>query len=64
MPHIVVRPREVRQATVSEKGLGTELYEGIEFVERPAEYHVGAADVFVFNLMDSLSTFIRQCNPA
>jgi hypothetical protein len=51
MPHIVVQPREVRKAAVNEKGVGTELYEGIEFVERPADYRVGAAGVFVFNLM-------------
>jgi hypothetical protein len=51
MPHIVVQPREVRKAAVDERGVGTELYEGIAFVERPAEYRVGAPGIFVFDLM-------------
>jgi hypothetical protein len=51
MPHIVVQPREVRKAVVDGKGVGTELYEGVEFIERPAYYRVGTPGVFVFDLM-------------
>lgn len=51
MPHIVVQPREVRQAIADDEGVGKELYEGIEFIERPADYRVGTPGLFVFNLM-------------
>ena len=51
MPHIVVQPREARTAVVDEHGVGTELYEGIEFIERPADYRVGTPGIFVFDLM-------------
>jgi hypothetical protein len=51
MPHIVIQPRDARKAIVDEKGVGTELYEGIEFIERPSNYEVGTPGIFAFNLM-------------
>ena len=51
MPHIVVQDQAIRKAIVDEDRVCRELYQGVRFIDGPADYHLGEAVCVVLDLM-------------